>query len=37
MSDQAENDKKDTLWRRLGVVGSFVDAAVRLAELFLRR
>lgn len=36
MPDRSE-DEKDRRWRKLGVVGSWVDAAARIIELFLRR
>jgi len=32
-----DDDKaKDRKWRKLGVIGSFLDAAARIAEMLLR-
>jgi hypothetical protein len=36
MADRTNDEDKDRRWRKLGVIGSFVDAAARLAELLLR-
>lgn len=36
MPDQKDEGTSDRCWRRLGVFGSFVDAAARLAELLAR-
>lgn len=34
MADRKKDEKQR--WRKLGVISSLVDAAVRLAEIFLR-
>ena len=35
--DRRGDEEKDKWWRRLGVIGSFLDAAVRIAEICMRR
>lgn len=35
MSDRSEEDK-DRRWRKLSAIGSFLDAAARLAEILTR-
>ena len=35
--DRRGDEEKDKWWRRLGVIGSLIDAAVRIADICMRR
>jgi len=37
VAKQTNEEENDRRWRRLSVIGTFIDAAARLAEILLRR